>query len=241
MQRLRVTFGRDETTKYISHLDMMRFWERAFRRAHLSVALSQGFHPHPRFALAAPLPVGVTSEGELMDVFLTSPTRPAAFFSVLSEQMVSGIELIHVEEVDRELSSLQSLMRYAEYRVTVESSRPTAEVEEAVSRLLAAGTLSWEHLRDGELRHYDLRRQIDALGLEKEQNGRFVLYMRLQADSSASGRPEQVARALEFLEHPLAIHRVRLILADAKAAMVRLPSGKEAPSRHAPHTRRKDP
>ena len=63
MQRLRATFSRGERTKYITHLDLMRFWERAFRRARVPIAHSEGFRPHPRFALAAPLPVGVTSDG----------------------------------------------------------------------------------------------------------------------------------------------------------------------------------
>ncbi|PIW40369.1 MAG: hypothetical protein COW22_02130, partial [Chloroflexi bacterium CG15_BIG_FIL_POST_REV_8_21_14_020_46_15] len=70
MQRLRVRFGRGEEVKFIAHLDIVRFWERAFRRAEIPLAYSQGFTPHPRISLAAPLPVGVTSEFELMDVWL---------------------------------------------------------------------------------------------------------------------------------------------------------------------------
>ena len=70
LQRLRVTFTRGEEMKYITHLDLMRFWERALRRAELPVAYSEGFSPHAQIALAAPLPVGTTSDCELMDVFM---------------------------------------------------------------------------------------------------------------------------------------------------------------------------
>ncbi|MEJ2739412.1 MAG: TIGR03936 family radical SAM-associated protein, partial [Dehalococcoidia bacterium] len=52
MQRLRVRFGRGDEIKYISHLDLMRFWERAIRRSGLSLAYTEGFNPHPRISLA---------------------------------------------------------------------------------------------------------------------------------------------------------------------------------------------
>lgn len=214
MQRLLIAFARGEQTKYISHLDMMRFWERAFRRAHIILATTSGFHPHPRFALAAPLPVGVTSEGELMEAFLEGPLPLADCKAALSAQLVPGIEVLGVEEMSLQLPSLQSRMRFAEYRVTVESMRPGSAVEQAVADLIALRTLAWEHLRDGELRRYDLRSQIDSLALHAAGEDWVTFEMRLQCDSNASGRPEQVARALGFQEHPIAILRVRLLLAQ---------------------------
>lgn len=212
MQRLRVTFARGEATKYITHLDMMRFFERAFRRARLPLARSQGFHPHLRFALAAPMPVGVTGEAELMDVFLEEPVAPEDFLERLSAQMVPGFSLLTVEEVEAEGPSLQALMRYADYNVTVGSDRPRKEVEASIRALMEAESFPWEHLRDGTLKQYDLRAQVAELAFERDMDDGYQLRMRLQTDSSAAGRPEQVVRALGFPERPLAIHRVRLIL-----------------------------
>jgi len=68
MQRLRIKFSRGEEIKYISHLDLMRCWERALKRADVPLMYSEGFSPHPRISLAAPLALGVTSEAELMDI-----------------------------------------------------------------------------------------------------------------------------------------------------------------------------
>ncbi len=212
MQRLLITFGRSEATKYIAHLDMMRFWERAFRRAHLNLAVSSGFHPHPHFALAAPLPVGVTSEGELMEAFLETSVTPEQCYRALTAQLVPGISVMGVEEIGLQLPSLQAQMRFAEYRVTLESDRIQSDVESSVAELLALTTLPWEHTRDGEVRHYDLRSQVSTLSVASCGNGRCVIEMRLQCDSNASGRPEQVARALGFPDHPLNIHRVKLVL-----------------------------
>lgn len=222
MQRLRITFVRGEAVKFISHLDMMRFWERAFRRAGLPVARSQGFHPHSRFALAAPMAVGVTGEAELMDVFLDEAVPPSEVLERLSHQTVPGFDVLAAEETEPEGPSLQALMRYSEYRVTVESDLHREEIEARVGALLATETLPWEHLRDGTLKKYDLRRQVNELALERAEEGRYVLRMRLQTDSNAAGRPEQVTKALGFPDRPLAIHRVELILGD--------------PDRSRPHT-----
>ena len=76
MPRLRVRFSRGEELKFISHLDIMRLWQRALRRAGISLVYSEGFNPRPRLSLAAPLAVGVTSEAELMDIYLTGQVSP---------------------------------------------------------------------------------------------------------------------------------------------------------------------
>lgn len=214
MQRLRITFVRADAVKYITHLDMMRFWERAFRRARLPVAQSQGFHPHSRFALAAPMAVGVTGEAELMDVFLDEPVSPQDFVERLAGQMVPGFAVLNAQETEFEGPSLQALMRYSDYQVTVESDLPREEIEARVSALMAAESFPWEHTRDGTLKQYDLRGLIAELALEGAEEGRYVLRMRLQTDSNAAGRPEQVTKALGFPHRPSSIHRVGLILED---------------------------
>ena len=114
VQRIRVTFSRGEATKYITHLDMMRFWERALRRAELPVAYSEGFSPHAQIALAAPLPVGTTSAGELMDVFLAERIAPRTLISGITPQLPEGIAVVDADEVGLALPALQADVRFAE-------------------------------------------------------------------------------------------------------------------------------
>ena len=64
MNRLRVRFKRGEEIKFISHLDLIRVWQRAFRRAVVMLAYSEGFNPHPRISLASPLALGITAEAD---------------------------------------------------------------------------------------------------------------------------------------------------------------------------------
>ncbi|MCJ7807809.1 MAG: TIGR03936 family radical SAM-associated protein, partial [Dehalococcoidia bacterium] len=105
MQRIRVTFSRGEEVKYLSHLDLMRLWERALRRADIPLAYSQGFSPHPRISIAAPLPIGVTSSSELMDILFNKRFSPYYFIKAVGEQLPNGIGLIGVEQVAMQLPS----------------------------------------------------------------------------------------------------------------------------------------
>ena len=94
MQRLRIRFCRGEEIKFISHLDIMRLWQRALNRAGMPLAYSEGFNPHPRMSLAAPLALGVTSEAEFMDIVLAEWASPHSFTAAVSRQLPPGIKIL---------------------------------------------------------------------------------------------------------------------------------------------------
>jgi len=228
MQRLRLRFSRGSELKYISHLDLIRLWERALRRAGVPLAYSEGFSPHPRISLAAPLALGITSEAELMDVFLKRWTSPHSFIAAVSQQLPAGIELFEVLAIAPGGASLQSQVRYAEYRVEVETESDREQVESCLRSLLSAKHVPWQHTRDTGVRSYDLRPLIDDLWLIDWQGPRCCLGMRLRCDNTGSGRPEQVAIALGFPQRPLSIHRTKLILAGTGPARQAQPHARPA-------------
>jgi radical SAM-linked protein len=210
MNRLRVRFRRGDSVKFISHLDIIRLWHRALRRAGIDLAYSEGFNPHPRISLAAPLALGITSDAELMDVFTNRHISPHSFTALVGKQLPQGIEIMQVCLVAPTLPALQSQVRFAEYTVGVEGKDD--DVTAAIASLLAKESLPWQHQRDTGTRSYDLRPLIDDLWLVEWRNGSGVISMRLRCGSNGSGRPEQVVKALGLGE-PGAIHRTRLILA----------------------------
>lgn len=213
MQRLRIRFSRGEELKFISHLDTTRLCERAFRRARIPLAYSEGFNPHPRISLAAPLAVGITSDAELMDVFLAKPVSPHWFTTAVTQQLPAGIKILGVYQIGMNVPSLQSQVRYAEYRVQLEIEETSGkDVASAVEALLRLEHLPWHHQRDTGQRNYDLRALIDDLRVVSTSRPGCTLEMRLRCDSGGSGRPEQVALALGFPNPPLSIHRTRLLL-----------------------------
>jgi len=209
--RLRIKFGRGAEVKFISHLDITRLWQRAMRRADIELAYSEGFNPHPRISLAAPLALGVTSEAELMDIYTSRFISQHAFAACGSRQLPPGIEIIQVHHVATTLPSLQAQMRFAEYMVEAETAEGESYVNQEITSLLAKDELPWQHQRDTGPRKYDLRQLIDDLWLAGWQDGCASIGMRLRCGSNGSGRPEQVIKALG-LDYPRFIHRTRLIL-----------------------------
>ena len=216
-QRLRIRFGRGEEVKYITHLDLMRAWERLLRRTRLPISYSASQPPRMRLALAAPLAVGVTSEGELLDVFLDERLPLARLARHLDMECPTGITVHEVQEVGVGLPSLQSLVRFSEYRVTLEPVIPMSVMQQHLRRVLSADSLPRERLRDKEIRRYDLRPLIDSLWIAEWGSDEGVLGMLLQTDEQATGRPDEVLATLELSDAVRSIHRVKLILATPKA------------------------
>ena len=214
VQRLRVRFSRGEEIKYISHLDLMRLWERVLRRARMPLTYSEGFSPHARISLAAPLPIGTTSQYELMDVVLQEPVTPYFLIQTVKQQLPRGLEVLEVIQVPLTDPSVQSQLRHAEYHVVVRVDKSTEEMQAAIASLLQAKELPWHHMRDTGPRFYDLRALVEHVWLVSHNRPSFILGMSLRCDPQGTGRPEQVAAALGMTEHPLSIHRNRLILAE---------------------------
>ena len=194
--RVRMTFAKREALKYISHLDLARAWERVFRRAGLPVAYSKGFTPRSRFQIAAALPVGVTGQAELLDLWLTELLPVGDVLDRLRPHLPPGLDVLDAEEVDLRAPSLQSRMRAADYRVVVQSQERVEAIRTRVQSLLAVPTLPRRRQHKGRWQTYDLRPFIQSVTVERGQPGEHVLAMRLQASPQGAGRPDEVLDAL---------------------------------------------
>ncbi len=209
-QRIRITYAKRQRLKYISHLDLARTWERAFRRAGLPVAYSQGFNPRPRFQLAAALPVGVTGRVELLDLWFTETLSPIEVLARLRPVLPAGLEVSGAEEVERKAASLQSQLRAAEYKVVVASEEPVEAIQTRIQALLAAPTLPRQRHHKGRQQTYDLRPFIQEVRVAVESENEHVLHMRLQASPQGAGRADQVLDALGLSLAPHTIERTNL-------------------------------
>jgi radical SAM-linked protein len=212
LQRLRIRFSRGEEIKYISHLDLIRLWQRVLNRAGIPLTYSRGFNPHPQISMALALAMGVTSEAELMDIYVDKFISPHAFTTTIGRQLPRGVAVSGVFNTPLTMASLQSQVRQAEYTVSIATEKGKDEIENTLNALLDKETLPWQHQRDTGPKKYDLRALIDDLWLMDWRPGYCTLGMRLRCDSTGSGRPEQVAAALGFEKYPDSIHRGKLIL-----------------------------
>lgn len=209
-QRLRVTFAKGEEIKYISHLDLMRLWERALRRAGVPLLYSQGYNPRPKISIAFPLAVGVTGERELLDVMLESPMAPLDFATSVKRQLPAGASILEVEEVYPTLPPLQTQVRSAEYLATVEDGESAESIQKGIDSLLARANLP----RQRRNRKYDLRPLIEDLRLESKGERQCLIGMTLKAGEAGTGRPDEVLDALGLAEGVRAITRTRLLFSS---------------------------
>ena len=91
---VRIRFSKTGSMKYIGHLDMLRYFQKALRRAKLPVRLTEGYNPHQIMAFALPLGVGITSNGEYMDIELTKEVALSQIVFVLNQTMVPEIQIL---------------------------------------------------------------------------------------------------------------------------------------------------
>lgn len=121
--RFRIKYGKGPELRFISHLDLMRLWQRAVRRAGLPVAYSQGFTPHQKISFGPPLPLGMSSRGEYLDLQLDKPCQ-GDIAAILRQYMNPGISILEARPVYKESQSLSSWIDAMEYEASWPGKTP---------------------------------------------------------------------------------------------------------------------
>jgi len=218
-QRLRFRYRVTSAAGDLSNRDLVRVWETAVAAAGYALSYSEGRRRLAQVALAAPLPLGVTSGGEIADIYLEQPGDPAQALKSVAAHLPPGIEALHVSEMGIDGPSLQSQLRRAEYEVAVPPGLANPEeIKRRIDGLLAADTLPSEYARATKLKSYDLRPLI--LGLEVATTPEAtIIRMRLRAEQDRTARADQVLLALGIDASAARIHRVRLEVDKVSAAL----------------------
>lgn len=118
----RIKFAKYGNLKFLSHLDVMRFFQKAIRRAEIDIKYSEGYHPHQIMSFAAPLGVGQTSEGEYFDMELNSYTSEEDIFNRLNQEMPEGFRVISAHllpdvAIGQKHTSVMALVKASDYIV----------------------------------------------------------------------------------------------------------------------------
>ena len=138
MSKLRLLFIKEAQASYISHLDLLRTFQRAFPRTELDIKHSQGYHPHPIISIVLPLPVGQSSDCELLDFEVTQDTDGSGIAEKLNTGMPTGIRVLDCYEALRPIRQLDSLQ--ADVTLEYDAGVPTDAVEK-LQQLLHRDTL----------------------------------------------------------------------------------------------------
>lgn len=124
--RARVKFAKTGIMRYVGHLDLMRFFQKAVKRSNLPIRYSEGFNPHQIMSFASPLGVGLTSEGEYMDIDLKEKVDPVAALNSLNDNMVEGLEITGFKYLPDDAEKCMSAVTAASYIVTYKDSKDDA-------------------------------------------------------------------------------------------------------------------
>ena len=202
--RIRVLFDKTEPMRFTSHLDLYRAWERLLRRAGVKLVFSQGYNPRPKLQLAAPLALGITSQAEIIDFWISNgPQDLDQLASMLVAAQPPGIEIQSVSLVDPADPPLQKRVVAAGYQVTLLDEQP--HIAQEIAILLDSEQI----IRERRGKTYDLRPLIKELSVELDPPHR--LQMLLQASEGSTGRPEEVLLSLGVAPEKSRIQRTQII------------------------------
>jgi len=210
--RARITFSKQGALRYTGHLDLHRLWERAMRRADLPLSYSLGFHPQPKISLAAALPLGFSSLGEVLDVRFNAEIPTEEIAARLKDSLPPDIKVTGVESVDEREPALQTQVLSATYNAHLTEPVDGADLARKVEEMLMAESLP----RERRNKSYDMRPLIETLNVITEVDGKVWLQMKLAARDGATGRPEEVLSALGIEPEYTRVERTLLIFQTQK-------------------------
>jgi len=205
LTRIRIYFSKTASIRFTGHLDLQRTWERTFRRARLPIAYKQGFNPQARLNLALALPLGFTSQCEILDVWLEYPVSFSELESRLLPALPPGLEITGFQEVGLSEPALQTQIASADYHISMDNQQPDLQSDCEV--LLQSASI----MRQWKGKNYDLRPLILELrALPDGPGDNQKIFVRLSAREGATGRPEEVAAALGISSDLTRVHRIKL-------------------------------
>mgnify|MGYP002787024954 CR=1 FL=1 len=221
--RLRVWFGKRGDMSLVSHLDLVRLFDRVVRRASIPISYTGGFHAGPRISIANALPLGATSEGEVVDFELTQRMDVAAFQQQLVAQLPENIPVYRVEEIDLKAMAATRLLEKAEYLIAVASATnaSTQEWKNWIEAIKAQDAIwSEQTTKSGQVHQVNLRDRLFELDLVEEnitaQESVTLRYVGNCRNDGSQLRPDHLILMLEQLAQQdfqlLHIHRLQLLL-----------------------------
>lgn len=235
--KARIKFRKYGVMKFIGHLDVMRFFQKAMRRAQIPIAFTSGYSPHMIMSFAQPLGIGITSDSEYLDIELSEQITSRKALKQLNQVMVEGIDVVSFVEIpDDKKSSGMTIVAAADYCITapetIKASEPVIKIPktwsaQAESFMEQKEIVVWKKTKRSE-KEVDIKPMIYKFQVQED-----ALYILLAAGSEQNLKPDLVMDAyLKYMELdatsiPLHYHRLE-VYARAEEKLIPLEKlGKE--------------
>lgn len=189
--KYRIKFSKYGAMIFIGHLDMMRYFQKAVRRAEIPIAYSTGFSPHQIMSFAAPLGVGIYSNGEYLDIEVTEKVSTAAMKEALNRTMAEGVEILSVKVLPEDAKNAMASVAAAGYFVQVRKGHePDFSFGERFDDFMAKPSIPYEKETKKGRKLLDLKEGIYDHRIE--QDG---IYLLVDASSSGNIKPGMIMEA----------------------------------------------
>lgn len=210
--KIRVKFRKLGEMKFVGHLDIMRYFQKAIRRAQIDICFSGGYSPHMVMSFASPLGVGLTSDGEYFDIEINETISSKEAVKRLNEVMVEGMEVVSFRELSENTKNAMSIVAAADYEVRFrEGYEPDFNWSEKISDFYRQSTIVINKKSKKSEREVDIRSYIFEM---TETDG--TIFLKLASGSADNLKPELVMEAFssfinwELSPFALLIHRKEL-------------------------------
>ncbi len=209
---IRIKFQKTGPLRFISHLDVMRYFQKVIRRAGIDICFSEGFSPHMIMSFAAPLGVGLTSEGEYVDIRVNTAPSSAEALARMNAVMAEGMTALSFRRLPDNSKNAMSIVAAADYEVRFREGRePAAGWERLFADFLAQPQILVRKETKKGVQEADIRPWIHACSV---QDG--VICMRVSTGSVHNLKPELLMQAFSAwagagtAPSPLLVHRVEI-------------------------------
>lgn len=208
--------------KFIGHLDLMRYFQKAMRRADVDIAYSSGYSPHQIMSFASPLGLGATSVGEYMDIEVNSTKSSKEMVATLNQVMVEGIEVFSYLALPEGSKNAMSLVAGADYLVMFKNgcSLTQEELQKKIIEFYNQESIVILKKTKKSEKEVDIKPMIYSLSIKEDAEFGYAIYMKLSAGSANNLKPELVMEALcqflgtSFDEFSIQVHRLDLFAHD---------------------------
>lgn len=206
---IRVKFRKYGCLKFIGHLDVMRYFQKAIRRAGIDICYSEGYSPHMIMSFAAPLGVGLTSEGEYMDISVNHAPSSEEAVAKLNAVMVEGIDVVSFRQLPENSKNAMSIVAAADYEVRFREGYDPGENWQEKFReflLLPEIKIFKETKKGGQ--EIDIRPWIYSCEVKEG-----IIFMQVSTGSVHNLKPELLMQAfgnwanMEFSPFSFMVHR----------------------------------
>lgn len=211
--KIRIKFRKQGAVKFVGHLDIMRYFQKVMRRADVDIRYSEGFSPHQIMSFAAPLGVGLTSNGEYVDIEVNSTESSEKMIKRINAVNVEGISVTSYRKLPDSAKNAMSLVAAADYTMWFKDGYEPEDENSfwnGLAQFLEQPSIPIIKKTKKGVKEMDLKPYLYEISIERpceetswreesfdspERPGAGRIFMKISAGSSVNIRPEQVIGA----------------------------------------------